>query len=94
VSDAVQRLEQRAVEHPYRLGIGEIDALLAVRIENHEARQLGAALEQLREVVAALMAVARVEGGFAGDGHGRPGVHRYDVGADLGREKGQRGLPE
>ncbi len=64
MGDAIERLEQRAVEHPYRLRIGEVDAFLAVRIEDHERCQFGAGFDQLRKVVLALMPIARVQGGL------------------------------
>ncbi|MOA46638.1 hypothetical protein D3C78_1691800 [compost metagenome] len=61
MGDAVEILEQRPVEHLHCLGIGKVDAFLAVGIEDDEARQLRAALDQLREIVATLMAIARMQ---------------------------------
>ncbi|MNN50666.1 hypothetical protein D3C81_1652620 [compost metagenome] len=69
VLDAVLGLEQRAVEHPDGVGVGEVDARLAVGIGDHERAQFGAALDQLGKVVATLVAVARVQGRFVGCGH-------------------------
>ncbi|MCY1244368.1 hypothetical protein D9M72_574390 [compost metagenome] len=61
VGDAVEVPEQRAVEYLHRLGVGEVDAFLAIGIEDDEARQLRAGFDQLGKVVAALVAVARVQ---------------------------------
>ncbi len=36
MGDAIESFEQRAVEYPYRLRIGEVDAFLAVGVEDHE----------------------------------------------------------
>jgi len=78
VSDAVKRFEQRPIEHAHRIGVGEVDAFLAVRVDDHELRQFRHALDQRREVVTTLMAVARVQGGL---------FTRLDV---LGRGRGLR----
>ncbi|MNC78865.1 hypothetical protein D3C75_1311860 [compost metagenome] len=67
--DAVLGLEQGTVEHPDGFGVGKVDARLAVGVGDHERAQFGAALDQLGKVVATLVAVARVQGGFVGCGH-------------------------
>ncbi|MNI84476.1 hypothetical protein D3C73_1413890 [compost metagenome] len=64
MGDAVERLEQRPVEHAHRVRAGEVDAFLAVRVDDHELRQLRRALDQCREVVATLVAIARVQAGL------------------------------
>ncbi len=64
MGDAIERFEQRAIEHPHRLRIGKVDAFLAIRIEYHEGCQLGAGFDQLRKVVMTLMTIARVQGGL------------------------------
>ena len=64
VLDAVLGLEQGAVEDPYRFGIGEVDARLAIGVGNGEFAQLRMGFDQAGEIVAALMAIARVQGGF------------------------------
>ncbi|MNC49049.1 hypothetical protein D3C75_981980 [compost metagenome] len=69
VLDAVLGLQQGTVEHPHGLGVGEVDAGFAVGVGDGEARQLRVGLDQAGEVVAALVAVARVQGGFV-RGHG------------------------
>ncbi|MNE31334.1 hypothetical protein D3C80_1248950 [compost metagenome] len=69
VIDPVQGLEQRPVEHLDRSRVGEVDAFLAVGVDDHVLAQFRAAFDQLREVVTALVAVARVQGGFAWIGH-------------------------
>ncbi|MCY1455166.1 hypothetical protein D9M71_722780 [compost metagenome] len=61
MADAVELPQQGTVEHLHRLGVGEVDALLAVGIGDDEACQLRAALDQPGKVVAALVAVARVQ---------------------------------
>ncbi|MNV71339.1 hypothetical protein D3C71_1643520 [compost metagenome] len=73
VSDAIERLEQRPVEHPHGFRAGEVDAFLAVRIDDHELLQFRRAFDQRRKVVATLMAIARVQAGLflRGDGRGR-----------------------
>ena len=71
--DAIKRLEQRPVENAHRVGAGEVDAFLAVRVGDHELRQFRRGLDQRREVVATLMAIARVQAGLFTrlDGFGR-----------------------
>ena len=64
VRNAVERFEQGAVEHPHGVRVGEVDALFAVRVDDHELAQFGAHRDQLREVVTALMAIARVQARF------------------------------
>ncbi len=64
VLDTVEGLEQRPVEHAHRSRVGEVDAFLAIGVEDHELAQFGAALDQLREVIAALVTVAWVQAGF------------------------------
>ncbi|MNZ36364.1 hypothetical protein D3C78_537810 [compost metagenome] len=87
VGDAVEILEQCPVEHLHRLGIGEVDAFLAVGIEDDEACQLRAALDQPGKVVAALVAIARVqEVGFL-FGRFRGGAFRW-----LGHGGGEAGV--
>ncbi|MNJ72136.1 hypothetical protein D3C77_687570 [compost metagenome] len=62
--DTVLSLEQGTVEHPDCLGIGKVDTGLAVWIGDHELAQFRATLDQLGEVVTALVAVARMQGRF------------------------------
>lgn len=64
VRDAIERLEQRSIEHPHRLWVGEVDAFLAVRVEDHERGQFRTGFDQLRKIVMPLMTIARVQGGF------------------------------
>ncbi|MOA05040.1 hypothetical protein D3C78_1246200 [compost metagenome] len=66
VLDAVLGLEQGAVEHPHGFGVGEVDAGFAVGVGDGETGQVRVGLDQAGEVVAPLMAVARVQGGFLG----------------------------
>ncbi|MNZ87701.1 hypothetical protein D3C78_1065690 [compost metagenome] len=68
--DAVERLEQRPIEHPHRIRAGEIDALFAVGVDDHELRQFRRALDQRREIVTALVAVARMQAGLFAGRHG------------------------
>ncbi|MCY1444976.1 hypothetical protein D9M71_614700 [compost metagenome] len=69
VLDAVLGLEQCTVEHADGFGVGKVDAGLAVGVGDGEAGQVRVGLDQAGEVVAALVAVARVQGGFV-RGHG------------------------
>ena len=64
VGDTVERLEQRAVEYTHGIRVGEVDALFAIRVDDDELGQLRAHRNQLREVIAALVAVARVQAGL------------------------------
>ena len=76
--DAIERLEQCPVEHPHRIRAGEVDALFAVGVDDHELRQFRRGFDQRREVVTARVAVARVQGGLFArrDGFGRGGGFR------------------
>src|SRR3546814_6745859 len=38
MGDAVEGLEQRSVEHPHGVGAGEVDAFLAIWVNDHELR--------------------------------------------------------
>ena len=60
------------------VGVGEVDAFFAVRINDHELCQLRADRNQLREVVTALMAVARVQARLD------PWLSRFGVAGSLG----------
>jgi len=64
VGNAIIGLEQGPVEHPHGSRVGEVDAFLAIRIDDHEFAQFRAAFDQLRKIVTALMAVAGVQGRF------------------------------
>ncbi len=74
--DAVELLEQRPIEHLDRRRVGEVDALLAIGIDDHEGRQLRAGLDQCGEIVTTLMAVARVQLAFGCIGLARSRARR------------------
>src|SRR5690606_28526193 len=61
VGDAVELLEQGAVEHPHRIGVGEVDALLAVGVANDEGGEFRARGDQRGKVVASTVSVARMQ---------------------------------
>jgi hypothetical protein len=61
VGNAVKLFEQGPVEHLDRRRVGEVDALLAIRVDDHKGRQLRAGLDQRGEVITALVTIARVQ---------------------------------
>ena len=64
MGDAIERLEQRPIEHPHRIRAGEVDAFLAIRVGDHELLQFRRGFDQCREVVATLVAIARMQAGL------------------------------
>ncbi|MCY1264602.1 hypothetical protein D9M70_129560 [compost metagenome] len=91
VTDTVELPQQGTVEHLHRLRVGEVDAFLAVGVGDDEARQLRAALDQPGKVIAALVAVARVQQALGGRG-GRLGGGGAGALGGLGHDRRCRGL--
>src|SRR5690606_5800121 len=93
VANAVELTQQGAVEDPYGLGVGEVDALLAIRIEDDELCQFRTIFDQCRKVITALMAVARVQRGL---GRGQAGSTGHDGhrGKNAGAELSHKSPPK
>jgi len=58
---AVKALEQGTIQGFDGIRVSEIDALIAVRIQENESGQFGRFFDQSVKVVTALMAVTRME---------------------------------
>ena len=59
--DAIELLEQRAIEHLDRRRVGEVDALIAIGVDDYKGRQLRAGLDQCGKVITPLVLVTRVQ---------------------------------
>src|SRR5690606_18722784 len=64
MGDAIELFQQRTVENPHGLRVGEIDTLIAVWIADDEGRQFRASRNQQGKVITSGMAVARMQRGL------------------------------